>query len=177
MKRFIIGVLLGLLVLPGIVLLYFKVGTPPVAVGDPSLPFEKQIVSVPLHARIEREMPKGAPIPAEEATFKAGAGVYQAQCAVCHGSPGRSSPLAGSMFPPPPQLFERHGSHVGVSNDAPGETYWKVANGIRLSGMPSYAKLLNEPEMWQVSLLLANADKLPGSVQEQLNSLPPQPSR
>ncbi len=41
----------------------------------------------------------------------------------------------------------------------PGETYWKVANGIRLSGMPAFSKVLNQTEMWQVSLLLANADK------------------
>jgi mono/diheme cytochrome c family protein len=46
-----------------------------------------------------------------------------------------------------------------VSDDPPGETYWKVANGIRLSGMPSYKELLTDPEMWQVSVLLANADK------------------
>jgi len=26
---------------------------------------------------------------------------------------------------------------VGVSDDEPGETYWKVANGIRLTGMPA----------------------------------------
>jgi mono/diheme cytochrome c family protein len=46
-----------------------------------------------------------------------------------------------------------------VSDDPPGETYWKVANGIRLSGMPSYKLVLSDTEMWQVSVLLANADK------------------
>ena len=34
-----------------------------------------------------------------------------------------------------------------------------MANGIRLTGMPAYAGLLSEAEMWNVSLLLANADK------------------
>jgi len=48
---------------------------------------------------------------------------------------------------------------VGVSDDPPGETYWKVANGIRLTGMPSYKPQLSDTEMWQVSQLLANADK------------------
>ena len=58
---------------------------------------------------------------------------------------------------------------VGVSDDPPGETYWKVANGIRLTGMPSYTKILNETQMWQVSVLLANADKpLPPQVMESL---------
>ena len=46
-----------------------------------------------------------------------------------------------------------------VSDDPAGETYWKVANGIRLSGMPAFSHVLNQTEMWQVSQLLANADK------------------
>jgi thiosulfate dehydrogenase len=46
-----------------------------------------------------------------------------------------------------------------VSDDPVGETYWKVANGIRLTGMPSYKNILTDTQMWQVSLLLANADK------------------
>jgi mono/diheme cytochrome c family protein len=46
-----------------------------------------------------------------------------------------------------------------VSDDEAGETYWKVANGIRLTGMPAFSKVLSDTEMWQVSLLLKNADK------------------
>jgi hypothetical protein len=34
-----------------------------------------------------------------------------------------------------------------------------VANGIRLTGMPAYRQVLTANEIWQVSLLLANADK------------------
>ena len=65
------------------------------------------------------------------------------------------------MYPPAPQLWKKHavGSVVGVSDDEPGETYWKVANGIRLTGMPAYKQMLTDTEIWQVSLLLANADK------------------
>jgi thiosulfate dehydrogenase len=64
------------------------------------------------------------------------------------------------MYPKPPQLFKAH----GVTDDPVGETYWKVANGIRLTGMPAYTNALSETEMWQVSLVLANADKLPPQV-------------
>jgi mono/diheme cytochrome c family protein len=73
------------------------------------------------------------------------------------------------MFPKAPQLFVRHEDGVvGVSDDPAGETYWKVANGIRLSGMPAFKDTLSTTEMWQVSLLLANADKLPVDVVTQL---------
>ena len=69
--------------------------------------------------------------------------------------------LAAQMYPKAPQLWEKHrnGDVVGVSDDPPGETYWRVANGIRLTGMPSYKEILTDTEMWQVTLLLANADK------------------
>jgi mono/diheme cytochrome c family protein len=46
-----------------------------------------------------------------------------------------------------------------VSDDPPGETYWKAANGIRLTGMPAFKDTLTDTQIWQVSLLLANADK------------------
>ena len=70
------------------------------------------------------------------------------------------------MYPDAPQLWQPHGAGVvGVSDDPPGETYWKVKNGIRLTGMPSFDKVLNDTQMWQVTLLLANADKpLPADV-------------
>jgi hypothetical protein len=63
------------------------------------------------------------------------------------------------MYPRAPQLWapHRNGGVIGVNDDPVGETYWKVANGIRLSGMPSFDKVLNQTQMWQVSLLLKNA--------------------
>jgi thiosulfate dehydrogenase len=51
-----------------------------------------------------------------------------------------------------------------VTDDAPGETYWKVANGIRLTGMPGFTNTLKSDQLWQVTLLLAHADSLPASV-------------
>jgi len=43
---------------------------------------------------------------------------------------------------------------------SPGETNWKAANGIRLTGMPGFTGSLTDTQIWQVSLMLANADKL-----------------
>jgi thiosulfate dehydrogenase len=59
---------------------------------------------------------------------------------------------------------------TGVTDDEPGESYWKVANGIRLTGMPGFRPALSETQMWQVSLLVANADKLPKSVHDALSA-------
>jgi mono/diheme cytochrome c family protein len=139
--------------------LYFRFAALPVAVADAPFPFEKQIVKVPLNARIHREM-KTPPFGTNEDVFESGAHVYMQQCASCHGTPGHDVDYARHMYPDAPQLWKKHkhGSEVGVSDDSPGETYWKVANGIRLTGMPSYNHVLSEAQMWDVALLLRNAN-------------------
>jgi mono/diheme cytochrome c family protein len=133
----------------------------PVAVADPPLPQERLITSVPLNARIDRELIKIPPIQPDEDNLVAGAQIYADQCAACHGLPAKPSSFGAHMFPDAPPLWQKHHNSnvVGVSDDPPGETYWKVANGIRLSGMPSFNKVLTDTQMWQVSLLMANADK------------------
>lgn len=161
MFRLLIGIVIGLVLAPLAVMGWLKVGHPPVAVADSQLPFERQIVNVPMHARIVSEMPKSAPMQPTAADFLAGAQVYRDQCASCHGFHGKNSDFAAHMFPRAPQLWQTHrdGKTVGVSDDPPGETYWRVANGLRLTGMPAYNKILTDTQVWQVSLLLANADK------------------
>lgn len=161
MGRLLLGVLIGIILVPLAVMAYFKVGKVPVAVNDPPFPDEKLVTSAPLEARIDRELVKTPPIQPSEDTFVAGAHVYADQCAVCHGFHGKPSVVGTHEFPSAPALWEkhRHGDVVGVSDDPPGETYWKVANGIRLTGMPAYKDVLTDTQMWQVSLLLANADK------------------
>ncbi|MGB7190282.1 MAG: cytochrome c [Acidobacteriaceae bacterium] len=168
MKSFLLGLILGLIALPLAAYVYFQTGHPPVAVADKPFPMEQQIVSVPLQARIESEMTGTAPIHVTAANLQAGARIYGQQCAACHGSYDRPSSFAKHMYPQAPQLWERHGrkNAVGVSDDPPGETYWKIANGIRLTGMPSFDKILDPTQMWQVTLLLSRANQpLPADVQ------------
>jgi mono/diheme cytochrome c family protein len=70
------------------------------------------------------------------------------------------------MFPKPPHLF----LGKGVTDDPPAESYWKVAGGIRLTGMPAFSGSLSDAQIWQVSLLVANADKLPAAAKTILES-------
>jgi len=146
---------------------YFATGRAPVATSDPAMPFEKMLASKALHARIDRDMPSKAPLPADEANYVAGAKVYQENCAVCHGIPGQPrTNVAMGMYPYPPELFKGK----GVTDDPAGETYWKAKNGIGLTGMPGFKETLSETQLWQVSLVLANADKLPQSVRDSLSA-------
>ena len=176
MFRILVGFVFGILLVPVAVMGWLKYGQPPVAVADKPLPYEKNIVSVPMHARIDSELVKSPPIQADEATFVAGAQIYRDDCSECHGFHSMPAVYADHMYPKAPPLWEKHAKNavVGVTDDPPGETYWKVANGIRLSGMPSFNKILTDTQMWQVSLLLANADKpMPPAV---IDLLMPEPT-
>lgn len=157
--RFFFGLILGLLILPLGVWVYFHTGQAPVAVADKPFLLEKEIVRAPLHARIDKEMAQRAPIEGSETNLTAGAQIYRQQCAACHGLYGRPSDFGAHMYPEAPQLWAPHGHSgvVGVSDDPVGETEWKVVNGIRLTGMPAFGKVLNATQIWQVSLLLKQA--------------------
>jgi thiosulfate dehydrogenase len=165
MKGFLFGVVVTILVFVAVTYVYFGTGIAPVATSAPPMPLEKTLAHMAQHARMAKEMPTQVPVPADEANLFAGAHVYMDQCAVCHGLPGKDqTAIAKGEFPRPPHLFKGK----GVTDDEPGETYWKVANGIRLTGMPGFNGHLSTTEMWQVSLLLANADKLSDRVKSVL---------
>lgn len=167
-KAFIVGIVVGVLLVLAGVWLYFSTGRAPVAAADPPIPFEKKLAKAAQHARIERDPHTDpAPVPADEATYLAGADIYKQNCAVCHGLPGQSqSAIAEGMFPKPPELF--HGT--GVTDDPAWETYWKAKNGFRLTGMPGFKNHLNDTQLWQVSVLLANADKISPAVKSALTT-------
>ena len=87
------------------------------------------------------------------------------QCATCHGLPNEpKSAVAKGMFPAPPELFKG----TGVTDDEEWESYWKVENGIRLTGMPGFKGQLTEKQIWQATVLVKNADKIPESVKKEL---------
>ncbi len=163
--KFIAGLVLGVIVVPVLLYLYLIGGSAPVATTDPDMPFEVFLAHKARNVRIDRDMPKAAPIQPSEANYVAGAELYKQHCAVCHGSPdSQKTAIAIGMYPRPPQLF----MGKGVTADEPGESYWKVFNGFRLTGMPGFSKSLNETQMWQLALLVANADKLPASAKAAL---------
>lgn len=167
--KFILGLLLGLLLVPAAAYLYFTGGSAPVATTDSNMPFEAFFARKALHARIAKEAPKNVPIEANEANYLGGVQLYKEHCAVCHGLPlAPKSAIAAGMYPHPPVLFEGK----GVTDDEPGESYWKIANGIRLTGMPGFSKSLSETQMWQIAILLAHADKLPASAKAALVAPP-----
>ncbi len=161
MGRTLLGIVIGIVLVPLAGLSYLKYGRPPVAADDAPLPMEKFVTGIPLKSRIEYEQITDPPVKAGEDTFVAGAHIYAQECAVCHGFHGQPSRFGTHMAPAAPPLWEKRspGDTIGVSGDELGATHWKIENGIRLTGMPSFKGILTPAQIWQVSLLLQNASK------------------
>lgn len=172
-KALVLGILLGILLVAAGVYFYFSTGHAPVAVTDPPMPFERKFANVGLEAYLDK-LPHTAPqVPADETNFLAGAQVYKHNCAVCHGLPDQPrTNIAEGMAPRPPQLFRG----TGVTDDEPWETYWKVEGGIRMTGMPGFKGRLSEAQIWQVTVMLKNADKISAAVKAELLGSDTQPT-
>ena len=179
MGRFFLGLVVGVVLLAGGVSIYLVSGMAPVAATAKPMPFERFFAKTALHVRLAESAPKVVPVQATTANLLEGAKIYKQDCEFCHGR-GRHhlSPVGTVMFPHATQLFNRPPNfnpatmHFGVTNNTPGESYWKIKNGIRLSGMPPFEKLLTDQQMWDVALLVANAAHLPPQVTAALAPTP-----
>ncbi|HKV46908.1 MAG TPA: cytochrome c [Candidatus Acidoferrales bacterium] len=169
MRKFWSGIVVGVALFVVITIATVYLGWLPAAADSSSMRFEPIIGELGLGARIARQAPSRDVSNVPIADLVAGAHVYHDDCAACHGFPNQTQSAAGSsMFPRAPRLLSPDGM---VTDDSAGETYWKVKNGIRLSGMPSFAKILDENQMWQVTAVVKQANKLPAEV---LKALQPQ---
>jgi mono/diheme cytochrome c family protein len=161
-RGFILGVFLTIFMILVGGFLFVRSGKLSMATTAPPLPMEATVAQLAIHASMGSAKDQKDPLPLDDANQLAGAKVYKDHCAVCHGAPQARSTIAKAMFPSPPQLME--GDDM-VTDDPEGETFWTVTHGIRLSGMPGFAAILSDTERWQVTMLLAHADKLPRAVQ------------
>jgi thiosulfate dehydrogenase len=175
MGKFLGGLIVGLILFPLLAAIYFLGGFAPAAVSDRPFPLEPLIAGGALHARISREAPKRDLSSFTSADIVAGAQAYRRGCGGCHGLPDQTPSFPEpKMYPSPPLLFTPDGY---VTDDPVGMTYWKIKNGIRLSGMPSFGTVLKDDQMWQIAALLASADKLPPDALDVLKQplFPPPP--
>lgn len=162
-----LGAILGIVVIAPLGLyLFARLGGIAMATTAKPLPLEKTIAKTALRSSMGDAAKLADPLPADENNMMAGADAYRTNCAVCHGLPDQpETAIAKGEFPVPPQLFQ---AKQMVADDPEGVTYWKVSHGIRLSGMPGFVDTLSDTERWQVTMLLAHADKLSLAVKARL---------
>ena len=165
LKGILLGIILGFILVGVGAYFYFASGQVPVTTKSPEMPFERKMAKLALHAYLGKVPHANPPVAADEANLLAGAKVYKEDCAVCHGLPGEPHNAIGDgMFPKPPLLFRG----VGVTDDETWESYTKISGGIRMTGMPGFKDRLSDTQLWQVSVLVKNADKLLPSVKAAL---------
>ncbi len=160
-KGFILGIIVTLVVFAGGAYLLVRAGALPAGQDSKPGKLESWAAKTSLKAAITKQT-KGltSPIQPTEANLAVGATSYETHCQVCHGGvDAAASSIAKGLSPGPPQFAKE-----GVEDDPEAETYWKIAHGIRFSGMPGFAESLPQTEMWQVALFLKHMDSLPVSV-------------
>jgi len=166
------GFILGIIATVAIIFvggyLFIAAGGVPMETTAAPLPLEESVANLALKASLRGASDQKDSLPLNDDNLLAGAKTFKENCAPCHGIPGEhSGAIAKGMFPPPPQLFEHDEM---VTDDPEGETFWKVTHGIRLSDMPGFASTLSNEQRWQVTMLLAHADKLPPGAQSALSA-------
>jgi thiosulfate dehydrogenase len=166
---FALGVVTALLVLIGGAYVFIVTGGVSMDTASAPLPFETTVAQAVLRANLKDAANQKNPLPPlDEASMRAGARLYRDHCAICHAAPEEpGSDIAKGMFPNPPELFDKHEM---VTDDPQGVTYWKITHGIRLSGMPRFQQTLSDAQRWQLTMLVANADKLSPAVRAELGS-------
>ena len=92
MKSFVVGLLVGVLLLTGGVYYYFASGMAPAAAADPPMPFERRLANKALNAHIEKQSVPSPSVPADEPNLLAGAKVYKEQLRRVSRTPGTDSP-------------------------------------------------------------------------------------
>lgn len=98
----------------------------------------------------------------EPSKLAGAAGHFSEHCATCHGGPGiKPSVWAEGMYPSPPNLKE------AASRYTPGELFWILKNGIKMSAMPSMASDGDEM-LWSTVAFL---EKLPSLSEDDFNEL------
>jgi len=88
---------------------------------------------------------KGITVPTltDSSTIADGFANYNAMCVTCHGAPGVDPSEAGQgLFPQPPDLAE------SAKELSPGALFWVIKNGIKSTGMPSFAKAHSDQKIW-----------------------------
>jgi mono/diheme cytochrome c family protein len=70
---------------------------------------------------------------------------YHEMCVTCHGAPGvPASEVGKGLNPFPPELVEEAGE------EEPGELYWIVKNGVKMTGMPAFGPTHSDEQLWAI---------------------------
>jgi len=86
---------------------------------------------------------------------------YDEMCVVCHGAPGIDAGEAREGLNPQPPLLAKL---KDLETDSPGELFWVIKNGIKMTAMPAWGPTHNDEKIWAMT---AFVKKLPSMSKEE----------
>jgi mono/diheme cytochrome c family protein len=103
-----------------------------------------------------------APSLADKDMIADGASHYSEMCTGCHLGPGmKENEMRPGMNPKPPVLAD-------FPPENPGEQFWIVKHGIKMTGMPAWGATHSDKEIWEI---VAFVQKLHGMSPGQYHAL------
>ena len=137
-----------------------------ISATDQHLPPTYQLIELMMRRSVER---RGANIPVPElggeARLVRGLALYRRHCVQCHGAPGVApEPFALGMTPLPAPLVQTGREW------SPGELFWVIKHGIKMTGMPAWKFRLGDEEIW--ALVAFMRGQLPYVTPAQYRALP-----
>src|SRR5215469_8818398 len=171
MKKFLLGVLVGIAVPVVGAVSYLRLGIAEIRADIPPSRWENYLMNTAVHASIRAEAPdvRNSVQPTDE-NLIAGGKLYLNACAGCHGTPGKPFGSKGPiLYPPIPEL------PVIGTELSEAQIFWVAKHGIRRSGMFANGAWASEEELWTVAAYVKRMRSLPPAVQIAVQKLAAKP--
>ncbi len=166
MKNFVLGVICTIVVAIAGGLAYLLLGFAEVRGDVAGSRLESRLMTAAVHASVRRHAPEVTnPFPPTDENLIAGGKVYLNECAGCHGTPGKPTEYADTLYPPAPQL-----PTVG-SEYSEAQIFWVASHGIRRTGMFANGKWESKEKLWKVAAYLKRIKGLPPGVEEAVKKM------
>ncbi len=103
-----------------------------------------------LHHHAGSDLPPGDLMSLEN--IRAGARMYDATCATCHGAPDRPLSAVGQgIEPAAPKLL------AASRRNNPKLMFWVIKHGVNMTAMPSFGRTQSDQAIWQAAAFLYEA--------------------
>ncbi|MGO4677552.1 cytochrome c [Bosea sp. 2YAB26] len=156
--RFIAGFVTAFIVLAiaGLALVFS--GLVNIAAREPHSAPVFVLLQTAMRQSVARQAAK-VPAPAPSTDISRGFRLYNETCVYCHGAPGKDPTDIGKGLNPEPPFLPDTIQHWSAA-----EILWIVKNGVRMTGMPSFADTHSDDDLRAV---VAFVQKLPTMTEEQ----------
>lgn len=160
MGKLVIGILVGLLVVPAIAGVIAFSGHLPVQATSKPPSWERRIANMALDPAVERSAAGLTnPVAGTDDDLVKGMKVYRDNCASCHGGHDKPSHWGRNNFYPPAPQFAGRGADDPVPN-----LFAVIKFGIRYTGMGGWKDVLPDDDLWRVAMFLNRMKTLPPAV-------------